>query len=74
MRTEHLSCYEAECTGVAGADGKWLAYLAVIGPGRNPMHRNYVLPYQQVVVERSFDTEREAEQAALEAAKEMIKC
>lgn len=73
MRTEQIKGHDIEATGLRVLDSAhWTAYLAIYGPGTNPMHRNSVFPYQQVCVEDVFSSEQAAQEAALKVARAML--
>ena len=73
MATEQIGDYEISYTGVHVPESNgWAAYVEIHGPSANPMHRQAVVPNQQVAVETSFASEQEAEQAARRIAADMV--
>jgi hypothetical protein len=73
MATEQIGEYEIAYTGVHVPESSgWAAWVEIFGPSPNPMHRQAVVPLQQVEVETSFGSEQEAEQAARRFAVDMV--
>lgn len=73
MATEQIGDYEIEYTGVHVSESSgWAAWVQIFGPSPNPMHRQALVPSQQVALETSFASEQEAELAARQIAVEMV--
>ncbi|MQQ99775.1 hypothetical protein [Glaciimonas soli] len=74
MPSEKIAGYEIEYSGVLLPNTeRWAAYLNIYGPSCNPMHRNNIFKFQRVLIEQEFPNEAAAEQAALSAARGMLK-
>jgi hypothetical protein len=73
MATEQIGDFEIEYTGVhvPESDG-WAAWVQIVGPSPNPMHRQPVFPSQHVEIETSFATEQVAQQAARRIALDIV--
>lgn len=73
MGSETVGDYEIEYEGVQLPEKEgWGAYVTVYGPSTNPMHRNSIVPTQQVAVETVFATQAAAEAEARKVALSLL--